>query len=115
MIIPDNQMNASSQFGDKFQQAYGRLYGNRGDGWCAKEPNRTDDWLQVDLGKRTQLCAAATQGDRNGNEWVTHFKLSYSSDGNTWTTYQYGNGSEVVRSYCISSKKKARERVLIVR
>ncbi|XP_078373694.1 lactadherin-like isoform X1 [Oculina patagonica] len=95
VIVPDNQMNASSYFGDNFQPAYGRLNGVRGDGWCAKEPNRTDDWLQVDLGKTMQVCAAATQGDRNSNEWVTHFKLSFSSDGNTWNTYQYGNGSDV--------------------
>ena len=100
-IIPDKQLTASSHHADRFQPSYGRLNGSRGDGWCAKEPNRTDDWFQVDLGKETQVCAAATQGDINNNEWVTHFKLSYSSDGNTWTTYQYGNGSEVVRPNCV--------------
>ena len=77
-----------------FQPAYGRLNGNRGDGWCAKEANRNDDWLQVDLGKTIQVCAVATQGDRNGNEWTTDFKLSYSSDGNSWTTYKDADGME---------------------
>ena len=97
-------MNASSQVGPVFQAAYGRLNGDRGDGWCAKEPNRNDDWLQIDIGKTIQLCAAATQGDRNGNEWVTDFKLSYSTDRNTWITYQYGNGTDVVRCYFICTK-----------
>ncbi|KAL9952122.1 hypothetical protein ACROYT_G039331 [Oculina patagonica] len=94
-IIPDNHMNASSQYRVGYQAAYGRLNGNRGDGWCAKEANRTDDWLLVDLGRTFKVCALATQGDINGNEWVTDFKLSYWSDGNVWTTYKDANGVEV--------------------
>ena len=96
-IILDDQMTASSEYGDGYQPAYGRLYGDRGDGWCAKEPARIDDWLQVDLGTAFQVCAIATQGDRNGNDWVTDFTLSYSSDGNVWTPYKDANGEEVVR------------------
>lgn len=101
-------MTASSHFSEGFQPAYGRLLGDRGDGWCAKESARTDDWLQVDLGKTFQVCAVATQGDR-GNDvdvpsWVTDFKLSYSPDGNTWTSYKYENGTEVVRLHLISIK-----------
>ncbi|KAL9954064.1 hypothetical protein ACROYT_G041555 [Oculina patagonica] len=96
--IPDNQMTASSRYGNNYQAAYGRLHGDRGDGWCAKEPNRTDDWLQVDLRKVFQVCGVATQGDRNhddNHEWVTDFKLSFSPDGSTWTTYKDGNGAEM--------------------
>ena len=96
-VIYDNQLTASSRHGTRYQAAYGRLNGNRGDGWCAKEARRTDDWLQVDLGESFQVCAVATQGDRNGNEWTTDFKLSYSSDGNTWMTYKDSNDKEVVR------------------
>ena len=90
-------MTASSQFGDGYQPAYGRLNGDRGDGWCAKTSSSSEDWLQVDLGRTLEVCAVATQGDRNGNEWVTDFKLSYSSDGNVWTPYKDANGGEVVR------------------
>ena len=100
--IPDDHMTASSQYGDGYQAAYGRLDGNRGDGWCAKEAGRNDDWLQVDLGTEILVCAVATQGDRDGNEWVTDFKLSYSSDGNVWTPYKDVAGVEVVRSACLS-------------
>ena len=97
-IISDDQLTASSRFGVGYQAAYGRLNGTRGDGWCAKEARRTDDWLQVDLRKTIQVCAVATQGDRSGNEWTTDFKLSYSSDGNTWTSYKDSNGRETVTS-----------------
>ena len=104
-IIPDNQMTATSHKCERVQPAYGRLYGDRGDGWCAREPNKTDDWLQVDLGKTIQVCAVATQGGRgiNGSgslhEWVTHFKLSYSTDENNWTTY--ANDTDLVRLHFI--------------
>ena len=91
-------MTASSQYGTGYQPSYGRLNGDRGDGWCAKEAGRNDDWLQVDLAKMTVVCALATQGDRNGNEWVTAFKLSYSSDAQTWTPYKDVNDAVVVRS-----------------
>ncbi|XP_078382904.1 lactadherin-like isoform X1 [Oculina patagonica] len=94
-IVPDKYITASSQYGVDYQPAYGRLNGNRGDGWCAKEANRNDDWLQVDFGIVTEVCAVASQGDRNGNEWVTDFKLSYSSDGKVWTPYKDANGVEV--------------------
>ena len=77
--------------------SYGRLNGARGNGWCA-EINDKDQWLQVDLGKIIEVCAVATQGDINGNEWVIDFKLAYSKsyeDG--WPTYKEANGSEAVR------------------
>ena len=98
-IISDSQLTASSWHGIRFQAAYGRLNGNRGDGWCAEEARRNDDWLQIDLGNTIQVCAVATQGDINGNEWTTDFKLSYSSDGNIWTTYKDSNGTEMVRFF----------------
>ena len=98
--IPDSQLTASSQYGTGHKPAYGRLNGNRGDGWCAEKADRNDDWLQVDLGKRIQVCAIATQGDRDGDEWTTDFKLSYSSDGNLWTSYKDADGKEKVRFSC---------------
>ena len=83
-------MSASSQYNYLYQAAYGRLNGGRGDGWCAKQADRNDDWLQVDLGKSIEACGLATQGDTDGNEWVVAFKLSYSSNGTNWITYGAG-------------------------
>ena len=90
-------MSASSRYGDGYRAAYGRLNGVRGDGWCAKERRRNDDWLQVDLGKPVEVCGLATQGDINGDEWVKAFKVSYSYNGRTWKTYEDAKGTEVVR------------------
>ena len=91
-------MTASTQYGTNFQAAYGRLNGNRGGGWCAKKSARNDDWLQVDLGTTILFCGVATQGDWTADDWVTDFKLSYSSDGNDWMSYKAANHKEVVRS-----------------
>lgn len=82
--IPDAQITASSYHSANYQPAYGRLNGNRGDGWCAKSANANNEWLEVDLGKLYTVCAVATQGDRNGNEWVNLFKVSYSVNRESW-------------------------------
>ena len=103
-------MRASSFYKDdkNYQPAYGRLHGTRGDGWCAGEKSG-NDWLQIDLGKEFELCAVATQGDGthdNADEWVTAFKLSYSSVGDTWTNYKDVNGIEVVRLTIVTVIKR---------
>ena len=95
--IPDRNITASSQYSPSYIPAYGRLNGTRGDGWCSSVSNSTFDWLQVDLGKISLLCAVATQGDVNGNEWTVSFRLFFSSDGTIWRTYRNANGTEMVR------------------
>lgn len=89
-------MTASSQFNDYNKPAYGRLHGDRGVGWCANKSDGKHDWLQVNLGETIQVCAVATQGDKNGYGWVTDFKLFYSLDEKNWTSYKDFKGSEVV-------------------
>lgn len=100
-IIPDNQLSASSSYlydnGTVDYPFYGRLHGSRGDGWCALTRGNINDWFQVDLGKAFAMCGVATQGAISTAAWVIDFKLNFSSDGNTWTTYKYENGTEVVR------------------
>ena len=92
-------MTASSYYSSSYKPAYGRLNFNRADGWCARTPGKSGEWLQVDLGKVFLVCGVATQGDSSydpSDEWVTDFKLAYSHDGKTWSTYKDGNRKEVV-------------------
>ena len=90
-------MTATSIYDPFYQAAYGRLHGDRGDGWCAKTIISNNEWLKVDIGKFIRACGLASQGDINGNEWVKAFKLSYSSDGANWETYRDESGAEMVR------------------
>jgi len=99
-IISDSQMTASSTYKEEiggYQPEFGRLEGNRGDGWCSRTKDSNDDWLQIYFGDMFTVCGIDTQGDINGNEWVTAFKLSFSTDGSSWITYTYDNGTDVVR------------------
>ena len=105
-IIRDYQMSASSHYDIDNLAAYGRLNGDRGDGWCAKKSERNDEWLQVDLGKPVEVGGLATQGDINGNEWVKAFKLSYSYNGTRWKNYQDASSIDVVRRNLINKLKK---------
>jgi len=89
-------MTASTYYSSSYQPAYGRLYDRRGDAWCAATATGTEDWLQVDVEKTVVVCAVATQGDWGGSEWVTDFKLSYSSEGLFWNWYTDRKGAEVV-------------------
>ena len=89
-------MTASSYTTTSYRACNGRLNDTRDDGWCTVVPKSNNDWLKIDLAKIIQVCAVATQGDVNGNEWVTDFKLSYSSDGIGWTTYQDANSTDQV-------------------
>ena len=43
------------------------------------------------------MCGVATQGDIDGDEWVTEFELSFSSSGDSWETYKDTNGVNMVR------------------
>jgi len=97
-------VTSSTYYSSSSPPAYGRLYDGRGDGWCAATAT-AEDWLQVDFGKTVVVCAVATQGDWNGNEWVTDFKLSYSSEGSFWNWYTDRNGAEVVSFNSISNMR----------
>ena len=88
-------MSASSEFYSYSPAHYGRLNDKRGYGWCAQSRNASQDWLKVDLGNTFEICGVATQG---ATVWyyVTDFKLSYSDDGNGWTSYSGTGGLEMV-------------------
>ena len=95
--IADNQMTASSEYmPSRYKAYYGRLHGTRGDGWCSRTGHSNYDWLQIDFGRTVQVCGVATQGDVNGDNWTTVFKLSFSTDGSTWKTYRDEKNVEVV-------------------
>ena len=92
---------SSTRAASDYQPAFARLQGNRGDGWCSLTPAGKNVWLQIYFNDMFTVCRVDTQGDINGNEWVKAFKLSFSSDENSWTPYQFNNRTEVVRTFCV--------------
>ncbi|KAI8516916.1 hypothetical protein Bbelb_054970 [Branchiostoma belcheri] len=98
--IPDNKITASSRYMDDHYASYhGRLY-NRVTGmgaWTARIKN-IGEWLEVDLREVNEVTGTVIQGQYNSDHWVTSYKLNYSGDGNSWTTYKDSDGSEKVFS-----------------
>ncbi|XP_078377817.1 lactadherin-like [Oculina patagonica] len=100
-IIQPSMMSASSSYASSHRPFYGRLNYNRKDGWCAYDPDRNDDWLQVDLGQQFLVCGVASQGDSQydpWDSWVTAFKLFYSQDKKHWKIYRDENGNDMINN-----------------
>lgn len=83
--ISNGQITASSQWDNNYAAIQGRLNfqgnQNKKGSWSARS-NNNDQWLQVDLGgEHTHVTRVATQGRHDYPQWVTKYKLQYSSDG----------------------------------
>ncbi|XP_066270905.1 retinoschisin-like [Branchiostoma lanceolatum] len=94
--IPDESITASSTHSPGLEPYLGRLNGVAGGGgWVAKYL-AIGQWLQVDLGEMKRVMGTIIQGRPSTDQRVTSYKLQYSTDRITWTTYAGSNGSEMV-------------------
>jgi len=57
--------------------------------WAVKV-NQFGEWIQVDLGKMTEVTGVATQGRQDYNEWVTSYVVQFSRDGSNFINYLAG-------------------------
>ena len=92
--FPDSSFSAlSSKSGNEAFK--GRLYG--GGAWSPSNNNNANDYLQIDLGYEFVICAVATQGNPNSNDWTTKYKLQLALTdlGNNWLTYQENSVDKV--------------------
>ncbi|XP_019617113.1 PREDICTED: lactadherin-like [Branchiostoma belcheri] len=93
--IPDTSISASSEYNSGHCRiVQGRLNRASHYAWCAAQSNQ-GQWLQVDLGSAT-VSGVVTQGRRGANQYVKKYKLSFSGDGDSWTTYKDTDGSDKV-------------------
>ena len=92
-LLPNSSITASS--------VYGTL--NRHGAWLARLNNvpngkfwgswsanlkEAGQWLQIDLGEERLLTNFATQGRPSRPQWVTSYKISFSSDSVKWEEYK---------------------------
>ncbi|XP_035682843.1 neuropilin-1-like [Branchiostoma floridae] len=95
--IPDGSITASSVHSPGFAPYLGRLNGNTGGGGWAALVNVIGQWLQVDFKEMKRVTGTIIQGQLgDANHWVTSYKLQYSTDWISWTTYTDNNGADVV-------------------
>ncbi|XP_066294608.1 uncharacterized protein [Branchiostoma lanceolatum] len=100
--IPDASITTSSVWQHNHELFRGRLHGDAGVGaWVVHHNFRyhypyTEQWLQVDLGEVNRITGTIIQGRHTFDQWVEAYKLQYSTDGASWTTYVGSDGSEMV-------------------
>lgn len=91
-IIADEQISTSSQWDSNHAAIQGRLnfkhYGVKQGAWSAGT-NDVNQWLQIDIGNTyTKVSRVGSQGRDGSNQWVTKYKLQYSSDGVNFQYYK---------------------------
>ena len=91
--LPDASFSASSKHSG-FEASGGRLKANVA--WLPASTNgKPDHYLQIDLQYEFLICAVATQGRSNFDDWTTEYKLQLSFDGSTFVTYKENNVDKV--------------------
>ena len=85
-VIPDEQMDASSEKGPNFRAQFGRLQG--ANAWCPDPAEMVADspYLQINLGQLYRICGVEAQGEPGANV-TTSFTLSFSNDGMSFTDF----------------------------
>ncbi|KAI0210046.1 hypothetical protein LSAT2_005229 [Lamellibrachia satsuma] len=65
---------------------------------CSGEPNNKE-WIQFDFSQERIIYGVVTRGRADYAQWVTSYKMLYSSDASeerTWTTFRDVIGDEMV-------------------
>ena len=99
--IHDSMITASSSLDNKHAAFHARLHltadSSTGGGWSALKDD-FNQWLQIELGGYTTVTRVATQGGNGRNEWVTKYRLLYSSAGNIFMYYKLRENSSAMVS-----------------
>ena len=90
--IKNRAITASSSFNHFHSAWLSRLHrvkrGRYIGAWASKYRNY-NQWLQVDLGYVMKITGIATQGRQDANQWVTVYRVYYSTDGIYFALVKY--------------------------
>ena len=96
--IPNGAVTASSSFGlahEPWQARLNNIARSGSVGAWSTGSNAIGQYLQIDLGKERVVNKIATQGRPSASQWVTSYKLLFSSNGANWNEYQNNGVVEV--------------------
>ncbi|XP_054456693.1 contactin-associated protein-like 4 [Anoplopoma fimbria] len=86
-LLPSS-FRSSSQLSGSHGPGFAKLNRREGaGGWSPLSSDRYQ-WLEVDLGERTQITAVATQGRYGSSDWLTAYLLMFSDTGHNWKQYR---------------------------
>ncbi|XP_069790956.1 contactin-associated protein-like 5 isoform X2 [Narcine bancroftii] len=86
--LPQLVFDSTSELSSSHNPGFAKL--NRRDGaggWSPLESNK-HQWLQIDLGERTEITGIATQGRYGSSDWVISYLLMFSDTGSNWKQYR---------------------------
>ena len=104
--ISDAQITASSRWDENHaaiesrlnNPARGGIQGAWSSGAWAAAANDQNQWLQVDIGISKKVTHLATQGRNGIDQWVTSYKVEYSTDGVSFQPYRERGADMTVRA-----------------
>ena len=104
--IPDSQLTGTGFGGDDPVYGYSRSRlntqrgddGNNGRGAWSVDENTVGEYIQADFGQLQRIQMIATQGRADWSQWVTSYKLAYSTDNVTYHYITRANGCDRVFS-----------------
>ncbi|PWA16184.1 hypothetical protein CCH79_00018293 [Gambusia affinis] len=87
--LSPSSFRSSSQLSSSHGPGFAKL--NRREGAGGWSPLNSDkyQWLEVDLGGRTQITSVATQGRYGSSDWQTAYQLMFSDTGHNWRQYRW--------------------------
>ncbi|KAM6229705.1 contactin-associated protein-like 4 [Porphyrio hochstetteri] len=85
--LPQSAFSSSSELSSSHSPGFARLNRREGAGGWSPLVSNKYQWLQIDLGERTEINAVATQGGYGSSDWVTSYLLMFSDSGRNWKQY----------------------------
>ncbi|XP_027129319.1 contactin-associated protein-like 4 [Larimichthys crocea] len=86
-LLPSS-FRSSSQLSGSHGPGFAKLNRREGAGGWSPPTSDRYQWLEVDLGERTQITAVATQGRYGSSDWLTAYLLMFSDTGHNWRQYR---------------------------
>uniref|UniRef100_A0A672V9F4 Contactin associated protein family member 4 n=1 Tax=Strigops habroptila TaxID=2489341 RepID=A0A672V9F4_STRHB len=86
--LPQSSFSSSSELSSSHSPGFARLNRREGAGGWSPLVSNKYQWLQIDLGERTEITAVATQGGYGSSDWVTSYLLMFSDSGRNWKQYR---------------------------
>ncbi|KAM6916360.1 contactin-associated protein-like 4 [Xenentodon cancila] len=86
--LAPSSFRSSSQLSSSHGPGFAKLNRREGAGGWSPLTSDKGQWLDLDLGGRTQITAVATQGRYGSSDWQTAYNLMFSDTGHNWKQYR---------------------------
>ncbi|XP_067370199.1 contactin-associated protein-like 4 [Channa argus] len=86
--LPPSSFRSSSQLSSSHGPVFAKVNRREGAGGWSPLVSDRYQWLEVDLGRRTQITAVATQGRYGSSDWLTAYLLMFSDTGHNWRQHR---------------------------